>query len=286
MTIQRSLLLTLAGLLATTSSDSFAQCRSIRYGVPSYGYHRVPVTPYIARRPIVVPPTTHWAYQPLPQVTFGGCSHVDHLSHRLEIVMNELCLDLYYNYAHNPGFAVTYAEAYELYQLARGIHAANHNLDRAAMQSQLAGAGHLFLHVRDDLRSWTRHPRRQIGTLGIMTKVEMADDILQRLMQDVGVRVDPILETPPLPGQLPGGVPLGAAPGSPGTLGAPLQGPLGNGSLGNLPQGTGTFGNAPLPPVDSLPRTSTPQGRGDSLPPSNSLLPPADSLQPPSIPFR
>lgn len=278
MTIQRSLLLTLAGLLATASSDSFAQCRSIRYGVPAYSYHRIPVTPYVAHRPIVVPPSTHWAYQPLPRVTFGGCAHVDDLSHRLEIVMNELCLDLYYNYAHNPGFAVTYAEAYELYQLARGIHSANHNLDRAAMQSQLAGAGHLFLHVRDDLRGWTRHPRRQIGTLGIMTKVEMADDILQRLMQDVGVRVDPILETPPVPGQLPGGgFPLGAAPGTSGASlpAAPLgSAPLNGTALGNTPLGNTPLGNAPLPPVDSL-RT-----------PADSLRTPADSLQPPSIPFR
>lgn len=246
MTIQRTVLLAAAGLLAATASETNAQCsRSLRYGIPSYGYRSIHVTPYVAHRPIVpvVPNPTHWAYQPLPHVTFGGCSHVDVLAHRLEIVMNELCLDLYYNYSHNPGFATTYAEAYELFQLARSIHVANHNLDRAAMQTQLAGTDHLFHHVQDDVRGWTRNPQRQIGTLGIMTKIEMAEETLHHLMEDVGVRVGPVLETPPAPGLLPGNGP------------APLN--LGTAPLGATPSplnvSPAPFGSAPEPPVLPIP---------------------------------
>lgn len=260
MTIQRTVLLSLAGLLVISAPTASAQCsRSIRYSVPAWSYHG-PQIPHIAHRPIINPivpnlaqPLTDprlWAYQPLPRVTFGGCTHIDDLAHRLEIVMNELCLDLYYNYSHNPGFQVTYAEAYELFQLARGIHAAQHHPDRATLQSQLAGTDHLFHHVRDDVRGWTRNPRRQVGSRGIMAKIEMADAILHRLMEDVGVRIDPVLESPPAPGVLPGNAlpgtgPLGSAPAG----GAPFgTAPLGTAPFGT-PRGTPSPGNAPLPPV-------------------------------------
>lgn len=204
MTIQKTVLLGVAGLMMAVTSTADAQCsRSLRYRRPIvHSYHSVHVTPHIAYRPQV-----HVAaypqpalLQPLPSVAFGSCSHVDALASRLEVLMNQLCLDLYYNYSHNPGFQETYAEAYGLYQIAQTIHAAEHNFDRATVQNQLAGADGLFHQIQGDVIGWSRIPRRQIGTLGIQTKMEMAEDTLHHLMEDVGVTVAPALEVPPVPG--------------------------------------------------------------------------------------
>ena len=126
---------------------------------------------------------------PAPQeISFGGYGHVDDLAMRLETLMNELCLDLYYNYSHNPGFLETYSEAYTLLEAAKFIHAAEHNKDRDAISKQLGGADALFHHVEDDVRGWSRVHHRQIGTLGILSKMEMAESVLHHLMNDVGVK--------------------------------------------------------------------------------------------------
>lgn len=134
---------------------------------------------------------------PTPQeITFGGFGHVDDLAQRFEYLMNDLCLDLYYNYSHNPGFQETYSEAYSLLEAAKFIHAAEHANDRDAISRKLGGADALFHHVEDDVRSWSRIHRRQVGTLGILSKMEMAESVLHHLMQDVGVK-------PELPQQAP-----------------------------------------------------------------------------------
>ena len=206
MTIQQTVLLGVAGLLFSAAPSASAQCSLVRihHGFSHHDYHRsVHVVPRVTYRPRVH--VTHFAptamaYQPLPaNISFGAFAHVDELAHRLEVLMNQLCLDLYYNYSHNPGFAQTYAEAYSLYQMARDIHVAEHNRDRITMQQQLAGADALFYHVGDDVQGWSRIPRRQIGTLGILTKIAMAEETLQHLMEDVGVAANHGLEEPPLP---------------------------------------------------------------------------------------
>ena len=137
---------------------------------------------------------------PTPEeITFGGFEHVDDLAMRLETLMNELCLDLYYNYSHNPGFLETYSEAYSLLETAKFIHAAEHARDRDAISGKLGGADVLFHHVEDDVRSWSRVHHRQIGTLGILSKMDMAESVLHHLMQDVGVQPE-IQEQAPAPG--------------------------------------------------------------------------------------
>lgn len=136
---------------------------------------------------------------PTPQeITFGGYGHVDDLAQRLELLMNELCLDLYYNYSHNPGFHETYSEAYSLLETSRFIHAAEHANDRDAISRKLGGADALFHHVEDDVRGWSRIHHRQIGTLGIVRKMEMAESVLHHLMEDVGVKPE-IPEVAPAP---------------------------------------------------------------------------------------
>jgi hypothetical protein len=137
---------------------------------------------------------------PTPQeITFGGYGHVDDLAQRLEFLMNDLCLDLYYNYSHNPGFRETYSEAYSLLETAKYIHAAEHAKDRDAISRKLGGADALFHHVEDDVRGWSRVHHRQIGTLGILSKIEMAESVLHHLMEDVGVQPE-IPEHAPAPG--------------------------------------------------------------------------------------
>ena len=137
---------------------------------------------------------------PTPQeITFGGYGHVDDLAQRLELLMNDLCLDLYYNYSHNPGFRETYSEAYSLLETSKFIHAAEHANDRDAISRKLGGADALFHHVEDDVRGWSRIHHRQIGTLGILSKMEMAESVLHHLMEDAGVKPE-IPEVAPAPG--------------------------------------------------------------------------------------
>ncbi|MCA9034821.1 MAG: hypothetical protein KDA91_06825 [Planctomycetaceae bacterium] len=133
------------------------------------------------------------------QIAFGEFNHVDDLALRFETLMNELCLDLYYNYSHNPGFRETYAEAYSLLQTAKFIHNAEHHNDRDAIRSRLGGADQLFHHVEEDFRGWSRVHRRQIGTMGILTKMEMAEATLHHLMHDVGVAAAGPGEQAPVP---------------------------------------------------------------------------------------
>ena len=129
-------------------------------------------------------------------IEFGAFSHVDDLASRLEFLSNELCLDLYYNYQHNPGFYETYAEAYHILEVAQFIHDSEHRSDREAIRRELGGLDALFHHVEDDVRGWSRHHRRQIGALGILTKMELMEGTLHHLMNDVGVAATEVAPPP------------------------------------------------------------------------------------------
>jgi len=125
------------------------------------------------------------------QVQFGSFSHVDDLASRLEELTNEFLLDLHYNYSHNHGFKETYAEGYHLLEVAKYIHDAEHANDRAAIRSQLGGMDALFHHLQDAVRGWSRHHHRQVGQLGMLSKMDMIESILHHLMNDVGVQQAP-----------------------------------------------------------------------------------------------
>lgn len=207
MTFHRILLPGIAALLMTASAS--AQCYRSSSVVlrPSYRPWVAPQVTY--RRHLINPlaPTLETAPDPAA-IQFGACSSVDAFASRLEILMNEICLDLYYNYTHNIDFHATYTEAYTLYQMARSIHASVHNFDREAVCQQLDGADALFHHIEDDVCDWTRIHRRQVGTLGLRAKMDLAEEALHCLMKDVGVHVTPGLQEAPAPGSLP----LPAAP--------------------------------------------------------------------------
>lgn len=147
----------------------------------------------------------------MQQVQFGSFSHVDDLANRLELQMKMLLLDMHYNYSHNPGFRATYAEAYQLYQVAQYVHAAEHQNNRTAIQRQLGGMDGLFHHIEEDVAHWTRHHHVPIGHIGMHARLSQIEDTLHHLMNDVGVEMIPPAPTvsePPVP------------------LNAPLKGPL------------------------------------------------------------
>jgi hypothetical protein len=136
-----------------------------------------------------IPRTTtgHQHYMP-QQVVFGSFSHVDELASRLETLANRLCLDLHYNYSHNPDFRETYREAYQLYQVAGYVHAAEHQNDRRAIQEELRGLDQLVHHLLDDVRGWSRHHHRSFGHVGISSQLTMIESTLHHLINDVGVK--------------------------------------------------------------------------------------------------
>ncbi|MCA9035279.1 MAG: hypothetical protein KDA89_00415 [Planctomycetaceae bacterium] len=170
------------------------------YHVHNNRYYYTPQTASIANQHVVAKPAV---------VQFGSFSHVDDLAARLETLTNEFLLDLHYNYPHNPGFRETYAEAYQLLEVAKYIHAAEHQHDRRAIQSKLNGMDALFHHIQDDVRGWSRHHHHQVGQLGILSKMDMIESALHHLMNDVGVQ-----QAPP-PGSVGGQAPPpgGVAPG-------------------------------------------------------------------------
>ncbi len=120
-------------------------------------------------------------------VQFGGFSHVDELAAQLESMTNELCLDLHYNYQHNVEFAETYREAYEILEMARYAHDEEHHGDRAEFARVMANIDPLFHHVEEDVESWSRNHRRQIGQLGIIDKMQRIEGLIHHLLYDVGV---------------------------------------------------------------------------------------------------
>ena len=121
-------------------------------------------------------------------VEFGGFSHVDDLASRLETMANDLCLDLHYNYRHNPGFDETYGEAYQIMEAAQYAHGKEHNGDRQALARAITQMDPLFHHVEEDVTGWSRDHHRQIGQLGIIDKMQQMENLIHHLLYDAGIK--------------------------------------------------------------------------------------------------
>ncbi|QDU82265.1 hypothetical protein Pla110_40200 [Polystyrenella longa] len=133
---------------------------------------------------------------PQPEVVgFGSFSHVDDLASQLETQMKYFLLDMHYNYSHNHGFRETYAEAYQLYQVAQYVHAQEHQHNHNAIKQQLNGMDALFHHIEEDVRGWSRHQHFQVGNRGIGSKMQQIESTLHHLMNDVGVDQVPLPAT-------------------------------------------------------------------------------------------
>lgn len=188
-----------------------AQFRGTYYTYNDVHYF-YPTQPVVTAQIAAAPP------QPVA-VEFGSFSHVDDLAGRLEDIANQFCLDLHYNYQHNPGFAETYAEAFQILQAAQWAHAAEHQQDREGLARTLGPMDDLFHHVQEDVRGWQRIHRRQIGQLGIVDKMVQMESLIHHLCHDVGVRPshdESHEQAPPPGGRLeqapPPGTPLRSPP--------------------------------------------------------------------------
>lgn len=135
-------------------------------------------------------------------VSHGGFHHVDDLAARLELLANELCLDLHYNYRHNPGFRYTYKDVYDVYQLAKYIHGLKQEGKQEEIARRLDGLDKLFHYVRTDVREWSLRRDRQIGGLTMPEKIERIQSTVHHLMNDVGVKEAAIVEEAPKPQDL------------------------------------------------------------------------------------
>ena len=122
------------------------------------------------------------------RVTYGGFSHVDDIAATLEAQANDLCLELHYNYQHNPGFRQTYREAYEILTTAKYIHGLEHSGNRDKVRQAVSELDGLFHHVQSDVAGWTGHHHRPVGHGGLTSKLEAVQETLHHLMDDVGVR--------------------------------------------------------------------------------------------------
>lgn len=158
------------------------------YVVPAHQNHgtfytyqdaRYYTPPAVSRRQTVYRPAA---------VEYGGFSHVEELSTRLEQAANSLCLDLYYNYRHNPGFRETYREAYQILTKAKYVHGSEHSGDKEAIRQTLSSIDNQFHHVVSDLEGWTRDVHRPVGHGDIGPKIAETEALIHHLMYDVGVQ--------------------------------------------------------------------------------------------------
>lgn len=122
------------------------------------------------------------------RITYGGFSHVDDIAATLEAQANDLCLELHYNYQHNPGFRKTYREAYEILTTAKYIHGLDHSGNRDKVRQSVNELDGLIHHVQSDVAGWTGHHHRPVGHGGLAAKLEDVQETLHHLMDDVGIR--------------------------------------------------------------------------------------------------
>ena len=124
------------------------------------------------------------------EFAFGAFRHYDELGTRLELLMNQFCLDLHYNYQHNDGFHAVYREAYQLLQAAKYVHGSEHRGDRDALRRSADSMDNLIHHLGSEMRGWTRDERRVVGQFSLAAKREEIEALIHHLMFDVGLKPD------------------------------------------------------------------------------------------------
>ena len=132
-----------------------------------------------------IDPESYLAAQPV-QIESSGDTHEDYLAERLERLANLLCLDLHYNYRHNPDFAETYRAAYEIFDMAKSIHAIEHQGDREEVARRLEEVDEVFNLAQNQIQTWSRRHYRQFGQADAQAKLELIEATLHQLMNDFG----------------------------------------------------------------------------------------------------
>lgn len=156
---------------------------SARYGA-FYTYDRdYYYTPAIVRVP---------GRRPVPQrpvkLVFGAARYTDELADRIESLANELCLDLHHNYSHNRRYKEIYAEAYQLLQTAKWVHAKEHQGDREGLRRSTKKLDELFHHVQEEVVALERREARRIGVHGLEGKTEELEALIHHMMFDQGIK--------------------------------------------------------------------------------------------------
>lgn len=121
------------------------------------------------------------------KLVFGGFQRTEDLAGRLEIEANRWCLDMHYNYQHNPDFAVTYGDAYKVLTAAKFMHSAEHIRNRDAIVKEIAAIDPLLHQVQERTNTWTSGDRRPVGDGNLVAKSAGVAAILHHLAYDVGV---------------------------------------------------------------------------------------------------
>lgn len=234
----------------------------------------------VPRQPTYVPPgnydRTGHSHEhagpsfPTRPIMYGDFSHIDDLAIELENRANALCLELHYNYQHNPGYGETYREAYEILTTAKYIHGLEHAGNRDKIRQAVGELDRLFHHVQSDVVRWTGHHHRPVGHGGLTAKLENIEETLHHFMDDVGAHPS----STPRPEQAP---PAGGAPSYQGTpsyqdvpnlpRGNPT--PIDGSAIGPPPGGAPSFGSGPNVPFGAAPRFNNGSGmpQGDTSPP-------------------
>ena len=142
---------------------------------------------------------------------FGTCSNIDPLVHQLEDAVNELLLDMHYNYCDNPKFDSAYKKTYRLLVAAQEVHDAGEKNQRKRIRRALKGLDALTCQLQEEFKSWTCQPQYRCGIGTLRQKLSTVQWILLDLMHDAGVEpaelrylagrnlVAPPLNVPPLP---------------------------------------------------------------------------------------
>ena len=175
------------------------------YYVQDNGYYYTP-TPVVRMAPASMRTAELHPVHPVQvvqkpvQLQFGGYARFEDLSGRLEAEVNRLCLDMHYNYQHNPGFIEAYKEAYSLLASAKFVHAKEHQGDRDAIRHHVTQMDQLMHHVLEEIRPWSRNHARQIASGGVIEKSSAVEAILHHLCYDVGIEPHGADEPAPAPG--------------------------------------------------------------------------------------
>lgn len=124
------------------------------------------------------------------QLQFGGFVYAEQLAQTLPVVVNDLCLDMHYNYRGAHNFDSTYRTAYGLLTETKSLRQAQQENNRDAVKHHLVNVDQLLHQVNEQTRGWVRNQQRQIGEMGLITKLEISGNIIHHMMYDVGLTID------------------------------------------------------------------------------------------------
>lgn len=121
------------------------------------------------------------------EMKFGGYAYAEQLCAVMPEVVNTLCLDMHYNYRGAANFDEAYRTAYTMLENSKQLSAAHDAGDRNKVKELAKTIDRLQHVVEDQTAGWTRNESKQVGELGIVTKLQITGDVVHHLLHDIGV---------------------------------------------------------------------------------------------------